>query len=173
MSNSDDKFYAGIGSRETPNKVLRQMEQIAAILRVKGWTLRSGHAEGADQAFERGAGEAAEICLPWWGFNKDVEIPNAATQMVPVSNTVFEKAKAYHPAWERLSQGGRKLHARNWQIMMGHNDKTPVKFVVCWTPEGLVKGGTAQALRIADDMQIPVYNIFYMFHLSNLKEDWL
>ena len=78
----------------------------------------------------------------------------------------------YDP-WERLSQGGRKLHARNWQIMMGHNDKTPVKFVVCWTPEGLVKGGTAQALRIADDMQIPVYNIFYMFHLSNLKEDWL
>ena len=33
------------------------------------------------------------------------------------------------------------------------------KFVVCWTPQGLLKGGTAQALRIATAMNIPIINL--------------
>jgi hypothetical protein len=33
------------------------------------------------------------------------------------------------------------------------------KFVVCWTPGGLLKGGTAQAMRIAHAYGIPVFNL--------------
>ena len=33
------------------------------------------------------------------------------------------------------------------------------KFVVCWTPQGLLKGGTAQALRTATALNIPIINL--------------
>ena len=54
----------------------------------------------------------------------------------------------------------------------------PVAFILCWTPDGLVTGGTGQALRLAKDYMIPVCNLgkaktmeeaFEM--LQTLKED--
>ncbi len=55
------KVYAGIGSRETPPHVIRLMGRIAERLACEGWTLRSGNAPGADQAF--GLGHSAETSL--------------------------------------------------------------------------------------------------------------
>lgn len=68
--------YAGIGSRKTPPAELARMEAVGAILQRQGWTLRSGGADGADSAFERGADRASredgtaahkEIYIPWSG----------------------------------------------------------------------------------------------------------
>ena len=36
---------------------------------------------------------------------------------------------------------------------------TPVKFIVAWTENGALKGGTAQALRIATAFNIPIINL--------------
>ena len=47
--------YAGIGSRETPPRVFKQMTDIARTLAGRGWRLRLGGAEGADTAFSAGA----------------------------------------------------------------------------------------------------------------------
>lgn len=44
-------FYTGIGSRQTPPEILKMMTKIATQLESKGWVLRSGGAEGADEAF--------------------------------------------------------------------------------------------------------------------------
>ena len=44
--------YAGIGSRETPKEILKEMTKIGQELESKGYTLRSGGAIGADKAFE-------------------------------------------------------------------------------------------------------------------------
>ena len=46
--------YAGIGSRQTPPNVQNIMRQVAKELEKKGYKLRSGHAKGADLAFEQG-----------------------------------------------------------------------------------------------------------------------
>jgi predicted Rossmann fold nucleotide-binding protein DprA/Smf involved in DNA uptake len=46
--------YAGIGSRKTPWDICNTMVYLARALRRKGYTLRSGHAKGADQSFEMG-----------------------------------------------------------------------------------------------------------------------
>ena len=48
------KWYTGVGSRETPSDILEVMESVGYALASQGWTLRSGGAVGADQAFERG-----------------------------------------------------------------------------------------------------------------------
>lgn len=47
------RYYTGIGSRETPEDFLKLFTQVARYLEIKGFTLRSGHARGADYAFEK------------------------------------------------------------------------------------------------------------------------
>ncbi len=68
--------YAGVGSRETPDNVLVQMTKIATFLENKGFTLRSGGAPAADDAFEKGVHiihGKKEIFLPWYKFNGRVK----------------------------------------------------------------------------------------------------
>ena len=67
----------------------------------------------------------------------------------------------YHPNWYRLSVGARRLMARNCHQILGEDLKTPVNFVICWTKDGGKTGGTGQAMRIADDLNIPIYNLFF------------
>lgn len=147
--------YAGIGSRQTPKLICNRMTALATALELCGFTLRSGGAEGADQAFEAGVQNPAnkEIYLPWRGFEGN------PSPLYNPSPAAMQLAAKYHPAWERCTAGMRKLHARNCHQMLGKNLDLPVEFVLCWTSGGQMKGGTAQALRIAVDYKIPIYNL--------------
>jgi hypothetical protein len=68
--------YTGIGSRKTPENILKLMQAIGKRLGSLGIRLRSGGAEGADSAFEGGARRAFKekhgleplIFLPYPGF---------------------------------------------------------------------------------------------------------
>lgn len=56
------------------------------------------------------------------------------------------------------------MHQRNLRQIVGmeplHGEMVQAsKFVVCWTPGGQLKGGTAQTLRIATAMNIPIINL--------------
>ncbi len=155
------KIFTGVGSRETPPHVLHMMTIIARALAGEGWLLRSGHARGADMAFELGC-KAAEIYLPWPGFNgAKVEMggiyyaPQAGDEM----QELFEIASRYHPNWDACSYTAKLFHARNvWQIA-GMDLNTPTDMVVCWTKDGKASGGTGQAMRIAEDLKIPIFNL--------------
>lgn len=48
------KYYTGVGSRETPEHILKFIEDVAYWLAGRGYTGRSGSAAGADTAFEQG-----------------------------------------------------------------------------------------------------------------------
>lgn len=150
------KHYAGIGSRKTPQYVLDIFEfNIAPILAKQRYTLRSGAAEGADSAFERGCdfmeGDK-EIWLPWRGFEGNT------SNLIVNKDRAFELAKKYHGRWDYLSQGAQKLQARNMHQVLGEDLNTPVRFVVCYTDKGKVIGGTGSALRLSCDKNIPVFN---------------
>lgn len=145
------RYYTGIGSRHTPAHVLDVMTELAREFSRAGWTLRSGGAKGADRAFEHGA-ERKEIFLPWAGFN------GSQSEFWPPSEEAFGVARRFHPAWYRCSDGAKKLHARNVHQVLGLDLKTPSDVVVCWTQDGRLIGGTAQALRIANEWMIPVLN---------------
>jgi hypothetical protein len=164
--------YAGVGSRSTPPEILKVMDLFANAI-ARDSLLRTGAAEGADQAFEFGAvlgGGRVEIYLPWKGFNgrNDGEIVNPGKD-------ALELAEHYHPGWKHLKQGARKLMARNGYQVLGPNLYDPVEMVVCWTPDGSLDGkgskvgGTGQALRIADDYDIPVLNLQRPDHLSEIE----
>lgn len=148
------KYYAGIGSRETPIELKEKIKIIVEFLDSKDYTLRSGGAPGADSFFEEFTNNK-EIFIPWKDFNGN------PSQLFKPSNESFEMAKKYHPNWNRLSFGARKLMGRNCHQVLGLDLKTPVDFIVCWTKDGGETGGTGQALRIARDLNISIFNLFF------------
>lgn len=159
------KTYAGIGSRDTPNHELKLMKNIAQRLSSLGYILYSGGAAGADSAFETGADPHMQIFLPWDGFNG--KYSDGVKYCVPNQNmSLVEK---YHPKPNSLSVKGKKFMSRNSYQVLGPTLNKPVDFVICWTPEGKIRGGTGQALRIAKDYKIPVFNLALTSDVDSLS----
>lgn len=152
------KEYAGIGSRETPPKVIRLMRMIGNILAQKGLVLRSGGADGADAAFEVGCDEKEgrkEIFLPWKNFNGN-------TSPLYVQSMAAEALAAeIHPNWRACTPAARKMHARNCHQILGDSLKRPAAFVVYYAPvkNGKIQGGTATGVHLALKEGIPCYNL--------------
>lgn len=155
------KYYAGIGSRGTPYLILILMTKIAEYYSKRDYVLRSGGAEGADLAFEKGADDTKEIYIPWRKFN------GSDSQLYTVDEDALKLASEHHPAWDRLSMPVRKLMGRNAYQILGSDLDTPVEFVICWTPDCCTDGkdrtrktgGTGLAISIASSLGIPVYNL--------------
>jgi hypothetical protein len=176
MSKIVAPFYAGIGSRDTPTDIIGLMEQIGIILREQGYILRSGHADGADKAFEKGSDGVNQIWLPWKGFNYADDGLVRTGHYALQDNWMADKIAAHHhPAWNKCDDSARKLHTRNVYQVLGPglgvvSHETMSKFVVCWTKDGKASGGTGQALRIAAAYNIPVFNLFHDNALEQLEE---
>lgn len=180
-----ERFYTGIGSRQTPGPILALMQALAMMLCDEKWVLRSGAAPGADSAFEQGAllarpqyggaNTPIQIWLPWPGFEGRPE-GNGWDYRIGGGGGDEEIAERFHPAWDKCSQGARKLHTRNVAQILGsrivhygsENDPDPEvyetrepmsKFVICWTKGGRGQGGTGQALRIAIRYGVPVFDL--------------
>jgi len=153
------KYYTGIGSRRTPEDILKWMEIFGKKFDIN-YTLRSGGAPGADKAFEKYV-KVKDIYLPWKGFESN------ASPLFSPSEEAFELASTLHPGWKNLSEGAKKLMARNAHQVLGTNLKIPSEFVICYTPDGATTektctrntGGTGLAIRLADKMKIPVFNL--------------
>lgn len=149
-------LYAGIGARDTPDNILLLMQGIGQHLGRKGYMLRSGGARGADTSFAR------------FATNRHI-FTAYDSQFHPAW---FTHAARYHPRWGKLNERAKELHARNSAIMLGANLDSPVDFVVCWTADGRASGGTGQALRIAEDLKIPVYNLYDIKRADALWLEW-
>lgn len=182
------KPYSGIGSRETPEEIYTLMVEIAYKLASLGYTLRSGGAEGADQAFEEGwwayhterdaadpAKPRAEIYLPWNGF-EDRHHGGADGGYIQISDKELLEdamgvASVIHPGWNAkkrdgtpvLSRGAKGMHARNCFQVLGRNLESPSDFLICWAPwgpDGHAKGGTRTAWVLAKNNNIPCFNLY-------------
>jgi len=147
-------YYTGIGSRKTPDNILKQMTQIAKSLRIQGFTLRSGGANGADSAFEQGAGDKKDIYLPWKEFNASQS--SLVLVDMQLKEDAYKIAYQYHPNWMACNAAARAFMARNSFQVLGDDLISPSEFVICWTPDKKICGGTGQAIRIANDHNIPV-----------------
>lgn len=187
------KYYTGIGSRETPGAILDIMQACAVKLGEQGWTLRSGGADGADNAFELGwlgwyANETpwpqeprVEIYIPWYGFNKHDRDGLFGGVFGPqdIPDRLWKRAariaEEIHPAWARLGQGAKKLHSRNVFQVLGKNLDTPSKFVLCYAKldkRGEPKGGTRTAIKIAQEYGVEVINLYEDANIRRMEE-WL
>jgi hypothetical protein len=164
------KFYAGIGSRQTPLAVQSIMKRLAAKLEADGWVLRSGGASGADGVFEEGVQEPAnkQIYLPWDGFN-DRHVGGCYRLAPAWAEATVDR---FHPHPGALRPATRKLMARNACQVLGPDSpllddvirEPSSSFVVCWASlyaDGTPMGGTGQAIRIANHYGIQVRNLYH------------
>lgn len=156
--------YSGIGSRETPNKILILMREFGYQMAIRNLILRSGAAKGADTAFELGAMDGLgkmEIFLA-----KKLMF-NHPSQLYDIPQAAFDIAREIHPVFNSLKYCQQRLMARNVQQICGAklNDKS--KFVICWTKDWCEShktysrstGGTGLAIALASLLDIPVFNI--------------
>jgi hypothetical protein len=157
------RYYAGIGSRSTQKSILQLMEWIGHYLGARGWILRSGGAEGADKAFEEGCDQVQgekEIFLPWKGYNDNTSPLYYKSKLISddIKHQSFDLAEKYHPAWGQCTYGAKCLLARDGMQILGVDLKTSVSMVIFWSPK-IGRGGTSQALRIAEDNNIKIFNL--------------
>lgn len=147
------KYYTGIGSRKTPADILSLMTTYAQKLS-PFYRLRSGGADGADAAFEKGAGQNKDIFLPWKNFNKN------PSHLHYIPEEAYSIALSVHPYFSECKSGVKKLLARDVLQVLGEDLKTPSEFVLCWTPFAQSYGGTALAINVAKKNNIPVFNLW-------------
>lgn len=167
-----NRYYTGIGSRETPKDIMDHMENLARQLGDAGWMVRSGGAQGADTAFEMGAPSGLRrIYLPWESFSngrnrEDCVVPSKAFSKEIIQQAT-DIASRFHPYWHGLKPGPRQLMIRNVFQVLGDDLQTPSRFVWCWAPNPKVNsqnkltdvdGGTGMAVRLAASMNIPTYH---------------
>lgn len=134
-------YYSGIGARITPEHIKVFMNLVSHKLYEDNYILRSGGAKGADKAFEIGIDK------------KEIFRPEHCPQYC------IDYASKFHPHWDKCNKYVKKLHGRNAQIILGKYLDEPSKFVICWTVDGKIEGGTGLAIRIAQENKIPVFNL--------------
>ena len=173
-------FWAGIGSRKSPLEIKNDCIEIAKFQEKSGGCLRSGGAIGADQFFEEGVKKKEVFVIR---PTKTVGHFHAFDFKVIPTDLQLKAlgiAKKYHPVLKHMSGFEADLLVRNVFQVLGRDLKSPVKEVVCWTPEfsvngesiSDVSGGTGLAVRLAVDLNIPVFNLGFEPHL-NIFEDRL
>lgn len=184
------KYYTGVGSRETPEHILKFIEEVAYWLAGQGYAGRSGSAIGADSAFEQGFSNYEEIngmsnkatfeaYLPWRDFSGKLEGSiHIVTPELPNYNEAFNIASTIHPAWNRLSRGAKALHTRNVYQVLGLDLNTPSNVLFCYAQptknkQGVttgVKGGTNTAVQLAMRHNIKIYNFYFENDVQAVKE---
>ena len=157
------KYYAGIGSRETPESIRPTINNIVQFLHEEGYTMRSGGAPGADEMFETACTGPKEIYLPWYCFQSNYS-PHCI-----VTDEAIEFSLQFHPNPAVLKLPAQRLMGRNAYQVLGLDLKTKADFLVCWTPNGADSdsdasvirnsGGTGQAMRIAKAYGIAIFNL--------------
>lgn len=193
---NDNRFYTGIGSRETPLDILFLMVKFANIMEKKGFILRSGSAKGADYAFEAGVEDVknnAEIYVPDLNFgtfkfklkNPDYFIPEKHNPDAYQKANKLLSVHELHPRWNyTMADYPRKLHNRNIFQVLGKNcEDNPSlsvksKFILCYTGDGVSKakdttiktGGTGTAIRAGDHFKVETFNLKNPDHLKRISD---
>ena len=166
------RYYAGIGSRETPVNIMTKMSIIAKILEEKQYVLRSGGANGADTAFEMGVNSwtKKDIYLPYPEFNGR-STKQKSYIYIPFGDEDFDAAYEslkVHPSKGKMGATAKNMMLRNYFQIYGIRNQPKSDFVICWTSDAAngttVKtsydtGGSGQAIRLAALENIPVYNL--------------
>jgi len=175
-----NKYYAGIGSRELPEGMESLINAIGRRMAEKGYILRSGAADGADNAFEQGcifANGKADIYLPWRGFKGrwtnrgEVEFIEPLEGQREISRQIMIDLGII-TYWDKMSETSQKFHSRNVNQIEGRVYEPDVSVVIYYAPtewiSGQPVGGTRTAVMLARIKGIPTYNLFDEVEKSKL-----
>lgn len=145
---------ACIGSRDIDDKQHVLFKKIGAYIVNKGNFISTGAADGSDFAFMCG-GDSIEpahviVYLPWKSYNDQYLHPRNKVLFEPKSEW-YDLTAPFHPAWDKLTAGGKALMARNYGILNKAD-----KCIALLNHNKSGGGGTGQGCRIAKYLNIPV-----------------
>lgn len=169
-----NKIYTGVGSRQTPDNQQQLLTNTAKKLDLYGFTLRSGHADGADLAFERGS-KKKEVYVPWKSFNNHNEyFPTFSDELYDYTEQLYNEHKD-HSEFGNIKDPVQKLMMRNVYQVLGSdiNNPVPSDFLICFADEdekGNPVGGTGFTVYIAKKNNVPIFNINNLDDFNNLKK---
>lgn len=148
------------------------MKRLGKAIAEKGGFLRSGGADGADNAFLSGIGLFEEpsckncrIYLPWDGYNDFIASegsPFVIARHLETITEALELAFLTRGSFIGLGRGGISLHGRNPYQILGDDLNSPADLVILYskpTKTG-VSGGTNTAYKIALKNNVPVLNLY-------------
>lgn len=173
-------FYTGVGSRDITQEEYQLLKQIGTRMSELGYTLRSGAADGSDQAFQHGACYdpkreiKTEIWIPWKTFQIDLQNATPFVNYHVPSLYDFNIARKFYletgiiPWFDSMKGSGevggwsgpKKLHGRNYYQVKGKGDLS--KVCIYCAPEnskGEVDGGTRSAVMVSRHFNVPTFNI--------------
>ena len=167
-----------VGSRTAPPAALDLMARISASFsdlnrRDLPFTIEfvSGGAEGVDTAAERAFAYGKKkiiLAYPAEGCNDSSHI---VYQPDPDAIRLVDHL---HPDPPKRGSRSRRFLERDVIQVIGpmrpDGGREPVDFVVAWTPEGRLIGGTAMAIRTAWTKKIRVYNVDIPQDLVDLRD---
>lgn len=161
MIHPESPCVACIGSRQLAASDLAFCRALADALTAQGWTLVTGGATGADQAFAEGAAPSRLVLVvPWAGFHAgslDPLVARGARRVVAtLDDPRSQAALATHPARDRLGPGGTRLIARDGWIVAPTPGR-PVAWCIAWP--GSQPGGTGFTQRLARRQGIRVSDL--------------
>lgn len=125
----------------------------------------TGAAVGCDQVAAKihlRRGGSVELFLPWSSYEEkfvrrayDLFPEKLKVRVLRSDDTLAYESVKTHPASNKLKPGAIKLHARNYLIIEGCEK---VVALPRWK-RGKPEGGTAQGIRLAKELNIPVEEI--------------
>lgn len=168
---SEYKAYTVAAPREMPAEVLEQFAKIARKMDALGYTVRTGGGDGADDIVAQNAAKI-ELYLPWKKFNGKVGVVEKPTEEAQAL------AKKAHPAYDKVKETVQLLIARASHLVLGTNLRDPVKFIVCYSEDGVEEaakrtaktGPAGQLITIAKEHNIPIFNLKNGNAMSRLVE---
>jgi hypothetical protein len=146
-------FYTGAGSHiisEILPSKLRNATIIAGNLEELGLVLRTGDAEGFDNAFRKGVKQKENKVIYDKNTWKSVD--------VGLWEKAVEIALRDHPARSK-AMSYINLLGRNAFQVLGDDLESPSRFLICWTKNGKDVGGTGTTMRIAMHYNVPIFNL--------------
>ena len=159
-----NKTYTGIGSRDCTPEGFFMAEVLAFKLALAGFRLKTGAAEGIDEAFTKGArrGQGAiDTYIPWKGYN------GSPSPLFGVNEEALKMASTTHPSWSSMSLAHQKHLGCAAHQVLGPDLATPSAFTLCWTPDGCDSEstrtgrtrGTASGIIISERNGIRCFNL--------------
>jgi len=130
-----------------------------------------------EEGHNRGVLENCNIYLPWDGFNGKWSSDRGYINTPELKNyqEAYNIAEKLHPNWEACSKGVKALHVRNVYQILGNDLASPSSLVLCYERSaytyrvGEVVGSKALAVRLALDINVPVYNFL---HNTTIRHEW-
>jgi hypothetical protein len=155
------------GDSSLPEEIESKLKEIANTLAHKGYIFRSG-ADGKNElnnSILKLEGINYEHFNPWKKFNLDVK----NVKLQSPTEKAYGIAHNSHRAFYKVPSSVRAILSKEVHLMLGENCDEPIKMLIVYTKcgsEGLkfkmdykLTGGVAFLLKIAEDSNIPVFNL--------------